>query len=260
MRNSSGDAGNPLDVAHLPGSDKFMFVDDQEDVMIADFSGNLVRQYDAGLLGLADAQGLAVNPDTCDHVFGDKNLDKIVSLNVLAAADLTLAAEADSYLKADKANDNYGGNSPLQLKDTNNKEKQVVLRFDLTTAPGTIDSATLRLYVTDNRLDNTANVQAYALTEAWDEADVTWNYRTASDSWTDGGGTYITPPVSTVALPKTLENDWFEIDITNLVQDWIDGDITNHGLILLSDQGKDVKFVSRENASSLHPKLILTIP
>ncbi len=58
-----------------------------------------------------------------------------------------------------------------------------------------------------------------------------------------------------------MENDWFEVDITPLVQEWIDGISTNYGVVLTSNKDKDIKFTSIDGATStFHPQLVLTLP
>ncbi len=124
--------------------------------------------------------------------------------------------------------------------------ERIMIKFDLDQFAGqTIDSATLNL----NRFmgcpqGGTTSTNYYAITEEWDED--TWNSHTHAqfDSyvWASYGFNV---------------NGWHNIDITQLVQTWIDEDIENYGLLIRAQTGsKFSKFYSKEHSNSnLHPYL-----
>lgn len=173
-----------------------------------------------------------------------------------AQGPLTLAASADAYMKSDKPDETRGTENQLIVKLD---KRQTVVRFDLAGLPSApLESAILRLWVENNALDSDAQADVFALTEAFDEPDVSWDHRTASDPWTVGGGTHSLPAVDSRILSENLEADWFEMDLTPLVQEWLDGITTNHGIVLKINQNKDVKFTSREGGASQSPQLVVT--
>ncbi len=127
--------------------------------------------------------------------------------------------------------------------------ERIMIKFDLSQLAGqTIESTTLNL----NRFlgcpqGGTTSTNYYAITEDWDEE--TWNSHTHAqyDSyvWTSYGFNV---------------DGWHNIDITQLVQAWIDEDIENYGLLIRAQTGsKFSKFYSKEHSdSNLHPYLEVT--
>ncbi len=124
--------------------------------------------------------------------------------------------------------------------------ERIMIKFDLDQLAGqTIESATLNL----NRFmgcpqGGTTSTCFYAITEDWDEA--TWNSHTHAQYnsyvWASYGFNV---------------NGWHNIDITQLIQAWIDEDIENYGLLIRAQTGsKFSKFYSKEHSNStLHPYL-----
>jgi len=107
-----------------------------------------------------------------------------------------------------------------------------VCKFDVTSIPSnsTVSSATLDLYVSTRELNGTANLmQLYALTQAWDEQGVTWQRRTASQTWTGGGA--LGSQLSTLAFPGGT--GWISLTVpAATVQSWINNAATNNGLLI----------------------------
>lgn len=80
-----------------------------------------------------------------------------------------------------------------------------------------IENATLHLFVIQ---ENMQTVNVHRVTAAWDEATITWN---------NFGGAYdaaIWGSFSPAAF------GWVTVDVTSLVQAWVDGDYPNFGLLL----------------------------
>jgi len=128
--------------------------------------------------------------------------------------------------------------------------EQIMIRFDLSELEGaTIDQATLDLYRwwrCPN--DYYTSTGLYAITENWYED--TWPY------------TQYVARETTPRVTRTFGPDlgWYETDITDVVQAWVDGDIENHGLVIIANWGeKCSKFYSKEYANpTLHPSLDVT--
>lgn len=124
--------------------------------------------------------------------------------------------------------------------------ERIMIKFDLDQFSGqTIESATLNL----NRFmgcpqGGITSTNYYAITEDWDEE--TWDSHTHAqyDSyvWASYGFNV---------------DGWHNIDITQLIQSWIDEDIANYGLLIQAQPGsKFSKFYSKEQSdSNLHPYL-----
>ena len=85
------------------------------------------------------------------------------------------------------------------------------------------------------------SLEVSRITAAWDEGRgldmdeytdlgaASWVKRTTGNDWTLAGGDYNTPTV-TATFAKGTED--IELDITALVEQWIDGTYENHGLII----------------------------
>jgi hypothetical protein len=89
---------------------------------------------------------------------------------------------------------------------------------------------------------NPVTLDAYQITSSWAE-NVTYSAQP----------TYNSPIESSVTLSGT-DDGWYEWDITNLVQQWIDGSIPNYGVAIF-DHGTGLRqnFVSSNNATATEP-------
>lgn len=101
------------------------------------------------------------------------------------------------------------------------------LQYDLSPIPykSKITSAILRVYDcwhNDNGANGTTNVAR--VTESWDEATLCWNLMPGST------GQYLAESVS----PPGVGN-WSDWDITTLVQEWVDQEHENHGLMIFNN-------------------------
>ncbi len=119
------------------------------------------------------------------------------------------------------------------------------VQFDLLSLPAnaTIDSAELRLNFTGTYTP-TANVEVGRNDSAWDEATITWNTR--PDSTFNGNSQTIGDTAGDIT--------W---NVTPLVQQWVDGTVSNYGFALRGD-GPLKSFHSHETSSTSPPKLIIT--
>ena len=114
----------------------------------------------------------------------------------------------------------------------------------------TINSATLRVRTTANSSFNTHNVHQVLV--GWDENIVTWS------SFANGGvaGTHYEAAASSSFLPLPT-NQFFDIDVTNLVQAWANG-TSNNGLIIINP-GNDRSDLHSDDASTLSFRPLLTV-
>jgi hypothetical protein len=107
----------------------------------------------------------------------------------------------------------------------------------------TIDSAILYLYVES---PGSELVEVHRATAAWNEATVTWN----------NFGNNFDAPVVTTFTPNSI--GWQAINITSLVQGWINGDYPNYGVLLKQGPEAFTGYWSSDNAdASVHPKLTI---
>ena len=83
----SGLTHNVSGATHLPGTDKLLLVDTNDQAFIINFAGSLLNQYTTEPLGTSSPQAITLNPATCDHLVGDAAFDFIATLNLAGGSD-----------------------------------------------------------------------------------------------------------------------------------------------------------------------------
>ena len=112
--------------------------------------------------------------------------------------------------------------------DANAQRMRALLRFDLPAIPAgsVVRSATLRLYISRSRdyPGRVRQVSAHRADGAWSESLVTW--RNAPEPAESYGS----------ALIAHMAWGWCALDVTALVQQWLDGAQPNEGLMILGPE------------------------
>lgn len=264
----SGLINQPEDLAHIPGKDRFLALDRAaQKAFIVDFNGKHIASYLLSSYGLASAYGIAINPKTCHHVFGDLGSDLVALLSKDSAKPansvtqiLDTVADTDIYEGAQ--NVNYGTSIDIVAgRDIAGKQDKILIRFDLSGLPAgaTITSATLRLNLVGTSGTGTFNIGLYKIIKSWVETTATWSNFSAS-------GNYDTTrqAVTSVALGSTGFKEW-SVPIA-VVNGWIGTPSSNYGLALAYEsttKGPDYQFASKENTTVANrPQLVInyTLP
>jgi hypothetical protein len=172
-----------------------------------------------------------------------------------------LAPVADTYINAAKPDENKGGETRVRTRPESGEEKHSLLRFDLSGIPSgaIIDSATLTV-VSKNGRDNHV-VEVHALTTAWSEMGATWNAPDGSEAWAAGAfGSADYDPTGYGTFVPVGGDTQVSVDVTALVERWVNQGLANHGLMLLAtgaDNG-DAEWYSREESNaSRHAVLVV---
>lgn len=123
-----------------------------------------------------------------------------------------------------------------------------LLKFDVS-GISSVTRATLRVYVTSRSATTPITLSAYEVLRPWEEQQATWERATLRDYWHTSGcnGFYdreFTPADS--ERVDTVE-EWVNLDVTDMVQDWVTGE--NNGLILIAEGDTAVTY---QIASSEH--------
>lgn len=174
----------------------------------------------------------------------------------------------DARILAMAATTNYGNSLYLTTNGMSSAPERTLLQFDLSAIPAAtvIDAAIFKMYLYFWCGKNDT-VKAYEVTSEWTEGDgatsgVTWNYRDKNGPvpWTAAGGDYNTTTAGSFNIKST---GWYSIDLTTLVQEWIDGSAPNYGIILAPplSAGNHLNYYhSRENTyfANLRPGLTVT--
>ena len=187
---------------------------------------------------------------------------------------------ADAYLKSGTEQTlNFGGALVMDMNQ-GTPERRIVLRFDVSSIPSgsVVKSANLRLYcrtiVSPTNLAKT--IKAYYVMEPWVEGTMsgtgtangtTWTKRDATSNWSAAGGyAYWSTVLGTAReeasgaspLPGGFREGWVAIDLTAMVQAWVDQAYANYGILLRSESSSDIiDFDSRESTSGTAPKLVV---
>lgn len=97
-----------------------------------------------------------------------------------------------------------------------------LLKPDLTSISGPVQKAVLWIYnqtISSSGFPNANQIGAHKVTAAWSGGTVNWSTQPAHDP----------VAVGTVTL---YGEGWYGIDITTLVNQWLAGSVTNHGILL----------------------------
>jgi len=166
--------------------------------------------------------------------------------------EMTFTAQADSWVDEQAQSANHGDDAELDVGRVSERLSQhnraALVYFDLSElGPGTIvTSATLEMFQLPADGARTYEVATYAILESWSESKVSWDNMPSVSS---AGG-----PVHALSLSA----GWKTWDVGALVQNWVDGQIPNNGLVLRGDGdtlGLRV-FTSRETGGEA-PRLIV---
>ncbi|HEY0736785.1 MAG TPA: phytase [Herpetosiphonaceae bacterium] len=155
----------------------------------------------------------------------------------IAGTTLRFSAVADAHVEEANPGSNYGTSSALRVDGGSDPDVESYLRFTVTGATGTIQSAKLRVYSTSSSANGPA---IYATGGDWTESGVTWNSRPARTGGAlDDRGT-------------VAANAWLEYDLSSLIT----GDGT-YNLALALDNTDGINLSSREGSAP--PQLVLTL-
>jgi len=150
---------------------------------------------------------------------------------------LTFTTDADARVKESSPTTNYGNATTLQADGESDPDIESFIRFTVSGATTAIQSARVRLYVTDNGSDNGPAI--HSTETSWTETEITWNTRPGRTS----GAVDNKDHIST--------NSWVEYDVTPLV--------TGNGtfsFVLVADSSDAAHFSSRQGNQP--PQLVIT--
>jgi hypothetical protein len=128
----------------------------------------------------------------------------------------------DSGIESLYPNNNYGNLTYCAVGNNATTIVRTYIKFDLSTVPGdaVVVDADLKLYQWGTFGTANFTIALYNVTSAWDESTITWNLQ------------------PTCSIDAEITSDitaaiaWKSWDIDTLVQTWLDGSITNYGVVL----------------------------
>ncbi|MDD3931587.1 MAG: DNRLRE domain-containing protein [Eubacteriales bacterium] len=140
----------------------------------------------------------------------------------------TLVDAQNTFISSAYPDMNYENNGLISIGESTQYSyiDYGLIRFDISSLPGTIDRAVLQLvlFSSDNPLDEGPNtITAHQILTDWDAGTVTWNTSPSYDN----------TPAASCKGEVTSAAIW-EWDVTNLYRSWKTGTV-NYGLFLKSD-------------------------
>jgi len=158
---------------------------------------------------------------------------------------LTFGATDDTQVKSSKPTSNYGSLTSLRVRFTSSEIINSYLKFNVTGTGGSVSSAILRLYVTDDSPDGGSiylvSNNLAGSTTPWTESNINWNNA---------------PPFSGSPLDSAgpvAAGVWVEFDVTAAITE--DG---VYSFALTSNSSNSALFEASEAASN-QPQLVVTI-
>ncbi len=144
----------------------------------------------------------------------------------------------DSWILTSTPDTNYGDGSDLSVgTDMVPAVGHGLVQFNIPGGPKRVLRADLYLYcVAVNSQPFGVNLTVYPITRSWTEGtggvfnDATWNNRTTGIPWTTPGGDYNTTLFAYRNV--SIENCWFNWNVTSIVDAWVRGAIPNYGFLL----------------------------
>jgi hypothetical protein len=151
----------------------------------------------------------------------------------------TVTADQDSWIESNNPGNNHGTDNELKTRLIAGGGFRSLYRFDLSTIPAGSSVVTATAYfwvsVTDG---NPVNV--HRVTEEWTELGVTWD-NIAADYDPVAEGTFI----------PAIDEQYVAVDISALVQEWLEGTAANYGLMFIgSANDQESRYRSREQGGT----------
>jgi lysophospholipase L1-like esterase len=189
-------------------------------------------------------------------------LDPLFPAAVVTRALQGPAAVRDALIDPGRPDRNFGGEARDNALVRGEECGAFLVRFDLARLRvprrAKLTKAMVTFYVWDPSSQGKTHVAAFALKAPWDDRTVTWHQAAAGKSWQGGKafvyGTDTAPEARHVVVKPDEGSDTvdppleYTIDITDLVRDWLDGKLPNHGLAVAPvadravDDGQQTRF------------------
>ncbi len=172
-----------------------------------------------------------------------------LSLPVSGVA-LTLSVTDDGYTNDRYPDAKKGGIGDLEVKKkgANQSILDIYVRFDTSVLhTGVSDAdvlkASLRMYISSVRRDGMVHI--HRVLDNWDEATLSYNTAPSSDLL----------PLASVLIDNADEERFRNIDITDVVKEWVANPASNFGLVVRGDDSR-ITVDAKENLATGHPMVV----
>jgi hypothetical protein len=172
-------------------------------------------------------------------------------------------AVSDTFLSAYRPLTPWGSDDGMRTSGRDGGTERPLLRFDLQGHIPTnshIVNAKLSLYAWSRRTLYGMRVSAFGVQRPWDVTTATWNNATALEAWAVSGCDAIGSDRQGDAVDSRFvyfTNQFYEWNITSLVQAWVNDPGANRGVLLIGhDVDQEVRFRASEwRVPEQRPKL-----
>ena len=147
---------------------------------------------------------------------------------------------SDTYLDIWSPDSPRGGDDTLRAR--RGGDQLPLLRYDLAEIPAQAEvfSATLSLYTRDRSLESGMILYAHEVLQAWDEGAADWTERRVGEGWGEAwaaaGASALDVDIArrpAAVVGADAVERWCDLDITDLVRQWVAHPQDNHGLGLV---------------------------
>lgn len=169
----------------------------------------------------------------------------------------------DTYIDASAPNVNNEGGQLFLVRGRTNTSG--LIRFDIPALPRDVKvlKAYLQVYASEQSSPSHLQVASHRVLRPWKASEATWLNATASALWEEAGCTGATDRAVPPSDRGMLHGPgWFQFNVTEIVQQWLDSPGSNNGFLL---EGYDerwsaaYRFISTDHPSShRYPRLIVT--
>ena len=174
-------------------------------------------------------------------------LTTLLCLGTGVAHAITLHVTDDTFIQKESPNVQSGSVASLQVDNRNlTKEHITYALFDLSLVPfdAVLDKTVLRFFV--NKVAQAGTLQILVVTQQWAEKTLTWNTAIVPAS--------AAVPAGETNIVQADADSYITIDITHVVQQWVNDPSTNLGLALRGESpALNIALDSKESTSTSHP-------
>ncbi|AKB35468.1 hypothetical protein MSSAC_0878 [Methanosarcina siciliae C2J] len=166
----------------------------------------------------------------------------------VVTVNATVTDATDNRLREASSSTVYQSSSFIDVGSINGVGRyRDVIRFDLSEYTGSVEvnNAALSLYwyypSGTTRPEDTV-IEIYRPASAWNSSYVSWNKRDKNVAWTNAGGDWYdkngvlqgSTPYATITIKGSNlpDNRYYELDVTELVKEYINGKYENTGLLI----------------------------
>ncbi len=171
----------------------------------------------------------------------------------------------DTYIYQWEPDANYCSAGQIQVGY--HQQYASIVRFDVTSVPADVlvTNATLQVYANGWDGENDIGIDAFYIKRPVNLCQATWNQAQTGVDWGAAGCNHTVTDRRSApedSITTTGNNQWYSLDLTAVVQGWVDGTLANNGVLLRASQYADMGpfyFASAENSDAgLRPRLVVS--